>query len=244
MRTVREVSRLTGVSVRTLHYYDKIGLLHPAQVTEAGYRLYDDTDLERLQSVLLFRELQFPLKEIRELLDSPDFDRGKALEQQITLLKLQKEHLENLIELACKIKTTGVRYLDFKAFDTSKIDEYTAQARAAWGNTGAYHEYEEKIRNCTQDDIREMNSGMTELFCGFGRLRDTSPGDDAAQRQVKKLQDYITEHFYTCTKEILYGLGEMYIGDARFAENIDNVGGTGTAEFASRAIAVYCGISV
>lgn len=131
MRTVHEVSQLTGVSVRTLHYYDKIGLLHPAQMTEAGYRLYDDTSLERLQSILLFRELKFSLKEIRCILDSSGHDRNRMLEQQITLLRLQKEHLENLIDLACGIKAIGVRKLDFTAFDTSKIDEYEAQAKAA-----------------------------------------------------------------------------------------------------------------
>ena len=97
MKTVNEVSRLTGVSVRTLHHYDEIGLLKPSSITEAGYRLYDDTALERLQHILLFRELQFPLKDIKKILDSPDFDRNKALEQQIQLLTMKKEHLENLI---------------------------------------------------------------------------------------------------------------------------------------------------
>ena len=95
MMTVNEVSKLTGVSIRTLHYYDKIGLLHPAFVTESGYSQYDDTALERLQQILLFRELEFPLKEIKDILDSDGFDREKALEQQIELLTLKKEHLEN-----------------------------------------------------------------------------------------------------------------------------------------------------
>ena len=89
MRTVNEVSNLTGVSIRALHYYDKIGLLHPDKVTDTGYRLYDDTALERLQQILLFRELEFPLKQIKEILDSKCFDRNKALEQQIELLTLK-----------------------------------------------------------------------------------------------------------------------------------------------------------
>ena len=109
MRTVHEVSGLAGVSIRTLQYYDKIGLLRPAEYTDAGYRLYDDTDLERLQQILLFRELEFPLKEIRKIMESPDYDRDRALEQQIALLTLKKEHLENLIELARGIKETGGR---------------------------------------------------------------------------------------------------------------------------------------
>ena len=95
--TVNEVSKLTGVSIRTLQYYDKIGLLRPSDYTEAGYRLYDDAALETLQQILLFRELEFPLKDIKKIISSPDFDRSKALGQQIELLKLKKEHIENLI---------------------------------------------------------------------------------------------------------------------------------------------------
>ena len=131
MKTVNEVSRQTGVSIRTLHYYDAIGLLRPTQVTEAGYRLYDDTALERLQNILLFRELQFPLREIRAILDNPDFDRKKALDQQIALLQMKKQHIENLIDLARGIRMMGVNNLDFSAFDTRQIDEYARQAKAA-----------------------------------------------------------------------------------------------------------------
>ena len=124
MRTVHEVSELTGVSIRTLQYYDRIGLLHPAEYTEAGYRLYDDTALETLQQILLFRELEFPLKDIRRIIQSPSFDRQKALDQQIGLLELKKERLDNLIALARGIKTTGVKTkMDFSAFDTKKMDE-------------------------------------------------------------------------------------------------------------------------
>ena len=100
MRTVHEVSKLTGVSIRTLHYYDRIGILHPTETTLSGYRLYDDTALERLQCILLFRELQFPLKEIKRILDSPNFDRNRALDQQIALLELRMERLGDLIDLA------------------------------------------------------------------------------------------------------------------------------------------------
>ena len=103
MKTVKEVSLLTGVSVRTLHHYDAIGLLKPTRVTEAGYRLYDDTALGRLQTILLFRQLQFPLKEIRDILDSPGFDPMEALTQQIHLLELQRQQLDNLISHARKI---------------------------------------------------------------------------------------------------------------------------------------------
>ena len=240
MMTVNEVSKLTGVSIRTLQYYDKIGLLHPAKYTEAGYRLYDDAALETLQQILLFRELEFPLKDIKEIIGSPDFDRSKALEQQIELLKLKKEHTQNLIDLAEGIKAIGVKPLTFEAFDTKKIDEYAAQAKASWGTTPAYKEYEERSKGRTKEDNLKIHQGMIDIFEEFGQIRNTDPASEEAQVMVKKLQDYITEHMYTCTKEILGSLGMMYGGGGDFTTNIDKMGGEGTAEFASRAIEIYC----
>ena len=130
MRTVHEVSRLTGVSVRTLHHYDAIGLLKPAQLTEAGYRLYDNAALKRLQSILLLRQLRFPLAEIKAMLDSPGFDAREALRDQIGLLTLKREQLDNLIGLARNLLEFGGDFMDFSAFDTTKYDAYAAEARA------------------------------------------------------------------------------------------------------------------
>ena len=226
MMTVNEVSKLTGVSIRTLQYYDKIGLLHPAKYTEAGYRLYDDAALETLQQILLFRELEFPLKDIKEIISSPDFDRSKALEQQIELLKLKKEHIENLIDLAKGIKLLGVRKLAFDAFDTSKIDEYAARAKASWGTTAAYREFEEKTKGRTKEEDQKIYQGMIDIFGEFGQIRNTEPSSKDAQALVKKLQDYITEHFYTCTNEILAGLGKMYNCGGDMTDNINKAGGT------------------
>ncbi|MBD5459959.1 MAG: MerR family transcriptional regulator [Lachnospiraceae bacterium] len=241
MRTVKEVSRLAGVSIRTLQYYDKIGLLHPAEYTEAGYRLYDDTDLERLQQILLFRELEFPLKEIRRILESPDFDRNKALEQQIDLLTLKKEHLEKLIDLARGIKVTGGKTMDFSAFDTKKIDEYTAQAKASWGTMPEYREYQRKAEGRGPEENRKLGIRMMEIFTEFGKVKEQDPASAQAQALVEKLQGFITEHFYTCSDEILSGLGRMYAGGGDFTQNIDRAGGEGTAEFANKAIQIHCG---
>ena len=241
MLTVQKVSRLTGVSIRTLQYYDRIGLLRPTEYSEAGYRLYDDAALETLQQILLFRELQFPLKDIGKIIGSPDFDRNKALEQQIELLTLKKEHIENLIDLARGIKLMGVRHLKFDAFDTKKIDEYAARAKASWGNTPAYKEFEEKSKGRTKEQDRDISLGLMEIFAEFGAIRATDPASEEAQALVKKLQDYITDNFYTCSNEILNGLGKMYSGGGEFTKNIDNYGGEGTAEFAHQAIDIYCG---
>lgn len=240
MRTVHEVSNLTGVSIRTLHHYDAIGLLHPTSVTEAGYRLYDDTALERLQHILLFRELEFPLKDIKEILDSSNFERNKALEQQIQLLTLKKEHIENLITFARGIQGIGVKNMDFSVFDAKKIDEYTAQAKAAWGKTDAYREFEEKSKNLSDEDKAKQGEELMELIAEFSPMLKLQPDSPTVQAQVKKLQDYITENFYTCTNQILAGLGKMYNGGGSITENINAVAGEGAAEFISRAIAIYC----
>ena len=236
MMTVKEVSKLTGVSIRTLHYYDKIGLLHPSEVTDAGYRKYSESELARLQQILLFRELEFSLKDIRAILDSPGFDQKKALEQQIRLLNLKKEHLDSLILLAREIKSTGGRKMDFKAFDTAQIDEYAKKAKEEWGKTAAYQEYEKKSNGRSAEENMEINKELMNIFREFGQVMDRQPGGSEAQELVKKLQDYITVHFYHCTDEILTGLGKMYAEDADFSENIDRAGGKGCAAFVSAAI--------
>ena len=241
MLTVNEVSKMTGVSIRTLHYYDTIGLLHPSKVTEAGYRLYDDTALERLQQILLFRELEFPLKEIKAIIDSDNFDRSLALEQQIELLTLKKERLENLILFARGIKMLGVKHMDFSAFDTRKLDEYSKRAKEQWGKTEAYKEFEEKSKDWTEDTTKTIADDFMKMFVMFGSMKEKDPADSDVQEQVKRLQAYITEHFYQCTPEILSCLGHMYSGGGEYTENIDKAGGVGTADFTARAIEIYCG---
>lgn len=240
MKTVKEVALLTGVSVRTLHHYDAIGLLAPSRITDAGYRLYDDKALERLHTILLLRQLQFPLKEIRQILDSPHFDPVEAMEQQIQLLELKKAHLERLISHAKEIQRTGVIPMNFKPFDTTEADEYSAQAKAKWGKTEAYREYEQKTKGQTTQQLQATGSDLMAVFARIGTIRHLSPASPEAQAMVKELQEFITAHYYTCTKQILRGLGQMYIAGDSMTENIDAAGGEGTADFTHRAINIYC----
>ena len=241
MMTVNEVSKLTGVSIRTLQYYDKIGLLKPAEYTESGYRLYDDAALEKLQQILLFRELEFPLKDIKDIITRSDFDKRKALDLQIGLLELKKEHIENLIDMCKGLKLRGVRHLDFTAFDSSKLDEYAKRAKEQWGKTPEYKEFEEKNKNRSKSDEEHMMADFMKIFEEFGTMKDKDPAIVEVQDQVKKLQGFITEHFYKCSNEILVGLGKMYAGGGEFTDNINKMGGEGTAEFVFEAIKVYCG---
>ena len=240
MKTVQQVSKLTGVSVRTLHHYDQIGLLKPAKVTEAGYRLYDETALKRLQAILFFRELEFPLKQIGEILDRPGFDFSSVLADQIRLLELRAEQLQKLISHARQIQKTGVIPMDFSAFDRTKQESYAAEAKKRWGSTDAYKEFEQKTAGQTQAQQNAAGDGLMTIFARMGTIRTADPAASEAQALVKELQDYITAHYYTCTKQILRGLGMMYIAGDDMTANIDAAGGAGTAQFAHEAIEVYC----
>ena len=240
MKTVQEIARSAHISVRTLHHYDAIGLLKPTQITESGYRLYDDAALERLYLILLFRELEFPLKDIGKILDAPDFDRNRILEQQAALLKAKAEHLQNLVDLAKGIQLTGVRHLEFKSWDPKKIDEYSAHAQTLYGKTDAWKEYSEKAKNRSRQQENALGDGIMELFTRLGSMKELPADSTEVQTWVKQLQNYITEHFYTCTPEILRGLGEMYAGGGSLTENIDAAGGKGTGEFARDAIRIFC----
>ena len=203
MMTVGEVSALTGVSVRALHHYDRIGLLPPAEVSEAGYRLYDDKSLERLSAILLFRELEFP-------------------------------------HLAKGIKLLGVKYLNFTAFDTEKIDEYARQAKASYGQTPEYQEYLQKSAGRTKEEERRLGEALMDLLAAFGGMLEMDPAGEIPQAQVAKVKTFITENMYTCSDGILQDLGRMYAGAGSMRENIDTAGGPGTAEYAHRAIEAWC----
>ena len=240
MKTVKEIAKLSHISVRTLHHYDAIGLLKPTEITESGYRLYDDAALERLYLILLFREIGFPLKEIQGILDAPDFDRNRVLEQQVELLKAKVSHLQNCIHIANGIKLIGVKNLKFKNWDPKKIDEYSAQAETLYGKSEAWQEYRQKSKNRSGDQEQALGEGIMELFAKLGSLKQLSPDSAEVQAWVKELQSYITEHFYNCTPQILAGLGEMYAGGGSMTENIDAAGGKGTGEFAREAIRIFC----
>lgn len=236
---IQEFARFTGVSVRTLHYYDEIGLLKPAQVDKAtGYRYYDEQSLLRMQEILFYRELDFSLKSIEEILSSPHYDKTQALKDQKKLLILKKERLENLIsaiDSAMKGETV------MKAFDNTEFENYKAEAQEKWGNTNAYKEHAEKTRGYSKDKWNSLAAGMDAIMGQFAESmkHGDTPDSDTAQDLVKALQNHITEHYYHCTKEILFGLGQMYVADERFKNNIDTHA-DGTAAFICEAVTAYC----
>ena len=236
---IREFADLTGVSVRTLHYYDEIGLLKPC-FTDAknGYRYYDDSSLLRMQEILFYRELDFSLKSIGEILSSQNYNKEKALMQQKKLLILKKERLEKLIS-AVNDALKGKNVMT--AFDKSEYENYRREVKEKWGSTAAYKEHEAKTAGYNDEQYKTAADGMNGIFAAFAQCRkDGNTADsDASLALVKRLQDYITANFYTCTNEILASLGQMYTEDERFSRNI-NKNGAGTAAFVSEAIAIYC----
>ena len=128
--------------------------------------------------------------------------------------------------------------MNFRVFDNSEIEQYKAEAKAKWGDTEAYQEYEQKQKS--GHDFSETASQLMNLFSEIGALRQLPPDDKAVQEKISVLQNFISGNYYTCTAEILRSLGQMYVSDERFKHNIDKAGGEGTAEFVNQAIAFYC----
>ena len=236
---IKEFAEFTGVSVRTLHYYDEIGLLLPADVDRVtGYRYYDEKSILRMQEILFYRELDFSLKSISEMLSSSNYDKTKALQEQKHLLILKKERLERLIA-AIDDAEKGENVM--KAFDNSEFEGYKAEVQERWGNTDAYREHAQKTRNYGKDKWSSLIDDMNGIFreLAICMKNGTEPEADECQKLVKKLQSHITENYYACTDEILFGLGQMYVADERFKNNIDKHA-DGTAAYVKEAISYYC----
>lgn len=242
MMKIHEVAELSGVTVRTLQYYDQIGLLVPSEVTDVGYRIYHEEDLDRLQQILFFRELEFPLKEIRDIMNNPKYDRTEALRNHKSLLLEKRNRMDQLIRLV-EERLGGQQDMSFKEFSMESIEsqkkQYADEVRSRWGDSDAYTEYEKKTRGYSKEDWNSTIQAGDSIMGEFAKHRDLPPENEAVQELVARWQAFITAHYYECTKEILAGLGNMYVCDERFRENIDKHG-EGTAELMSKAIEIYC----
>ncbi len=243
--SVKEFADLTGVSVRTLHYYDKIGLLSPDYVDgNNGYRYYSEPAMMRMQQILFYRELNFSLDEIGRLLDSAQYDRQAAIRSQKQLLMLKRDRLNRILS-ALDAAEKGENDMNFDAFDNSDFEQmskqYRDEARARWSNTDVYKEHEAKTADYTESDWQKVDDGINGIIAEFSELKQSgvSPIDAAAAALAARLQNFITATQYTCTDEIFMSLAEMYVADERFKRNIDRFG-DGTAEFISLSIKAYC----
>jgi DNA-binding transcriptional MerR regulator len=242
--SVGEMAALSGVSVRTLHYYDQIGLLRPCEVSvESGYRWYGEAEVRRLQRILFYRELDFPLKKIVAILSEPDYDAREALRGQRELLRLKRQRLDRLLALLDD-NLKGERTMDFSGFDTKELDEaraaYADEAQKRWGGTSAWQEFQRRGKGRTKEEQDGLDEQANGFFRRFAALRGGDPASAEAHSAVEGWQAFLTENYYPCTEEVLSGLGKLYLCDERFRTNLDRFG-DGTAEWISAAIAAYCG---
>lgn len=243
--TVKAVADLAGISVRTLHHYDEIGLLKPAQVTSAGYRLYTEPDLERLQQVLFFRELGFTLQDIREIVSRPEFNRRQALVEHRRLLQERQERLGRLIDTIDHTLNAMERGIpmddkDLKEmFDGFDHTQYEEEARQRWGHSKEYQESARRTKHYSKDDWAAIKAGMNEISSTLASLMDRDPADAEVQEWVRRWHQFINDRFYTCSTEVFRGLGNMYVEDSRFTATYDNVK-PGMAKFMQAAMNAYC----
>lgn len=241
--TVSEVAKLAGITVRTLHHYDRMGLVSPSGRSDGNYRLYDAADLERLERVLYFRELGLPLEEIRRHVDDPNADRGAMLRLQRRLLvqRIARDTaLLHGVERALTAHDKGRSMTDkerFEVFGEFDPKKHEAEAEQRWGNTDAWKESQRRTKKYGKADWArfqaESGAIVQEFAIHFDTGRAATEGD--VMDTAEKHRASITKWFYDCTYEVHTGLGEMYVADERFAVNYERVR-TGLAQYIRDAI--------
>ncbi|RFU68374.1 MerR family transcriptional regulator [Bacillus sp. V59.32b] len=238
---VKEVADLVGISVRTLHHYDEIGLLTPEEITESGYRLYSEANLEMLQQILFFRELGFPLKKIKEIISSPAFNRQEALELHRQMLLEKRTRLDKMLStidktiLHSKGEINMTNQEKFEGFDFSH-NPYEQEARERWGDE-AVDRSNTKIGQMSKAEQEAMSQEMNEIYRKLAALRNDAPDSKESQAAIKEWYDLLNR-MGNYSLDAFKGLGQMYVDDERFTKNIDKFG-EGLAKFMRDAMAIY-----
>ncbi|MBS8264351.1 MerR family transcriptional regulator [Mesobacillus boroniphilus] len=248
MYKVKEVAEMTGVSVRTLHHYDRIGLLKPEAVSSVGYRLYSKENLERLQQILVFKEMDFSLHEIKDIIERPEFNRRENLKKHKELLLAKKKRLEGMIrtvEMTIDSIEGGYQMANkdmFKGFDMKEIEEhqkkYSEEAKERYGKE-TVENVEKKTAGYSSEDWGNIQGKTDEIYKRIIAGMDHGPEDPGVQRAVSDWRQFITDHYYDCRLDIFRGLGDLYVDDPRFTKNIDKYQ-QGLAAFFKEAIHYYC----
>ncbi|WP_062107273.1 MerR family transcriptional regulator [Bacillus niameyensis] len=238
---VKEVADLVGISVRTLHHYDEIGLLIPEETTEVGYRIYSDENLATLQQILFFRELGFPLKKIKEIIHSPSFDQKEALELHRKMLLEKRNRLDQMIETVEKtIQHTKGEILmsnkeKFAGFDFSQ-NPYEQEARDRWGDE-AVDQSNARIDAMSKEEKRNFEDNFNAIYRKLAEIRHLPPDSEEAQAGIKVWFDFLNK-MGDYSLEAFKGLGQLYVDDERFTKNIDQFG-EGLAQFMCSAMATF-----
>lgn len=227
--SVGQVARFAGVTVRTLHHYDGIGLLCPSGRSPAGHRRYEDGDLDRLQQILFYRELGFPLEEVAALLDDPDADPRELLRRRHEALTARITELQKMaaaVEKAMEARRMGINLTPeekFEVFGDFDPDQYAEETEQRWGESDAYKESQRRTASYTKEDWLRVQREGDEITRRFVALMEAgeAPGSEAAMDVAEDHRRWISQSYYDCTYEIHTGLGEMYVADERFTRNID-----------------------
>jgi DNA-binding transcriptional MerR regulator len=241
--TVGELARLAGITVRTLHHYDRIGLVRPSERTSAGYRSYDLRDLDRLQQVLLYRELGFPLEEVATLLDDPGADPAEHLRRQHRLLRERLDRTAAMVaavEKEMEARAMGISLTPeerFELFGDGFSDEYQAEAEERWGDTEAWAQSQRRTAAYTKDDWVRVKAEADDVERRFAdAMRAGVPADSPAALDVaEEHRQHISRWFYDCPPELHAGLGRMYVEDERFTAHYERVA-PGLAQYVSTAV--------
>ncbi|MEV0602079.1 MerR family transcriptional regulator [Streptomyces sp. NPDC050315] len=229
--SVGQVAGFAGVTVRTLHHYDEIGLLSPSARSHAGHRRYDDADLDRLQRVLFYRELGFPLDEVAALLDDPDADPQEHLRRQHDLLTARIARLQEMaaaVQTAMEARRMGINLTPeekFEVFGDHDPDRYAEEVERRWGHTDAYKESQRRAATYTKEDWQRLTADFDALHRRMGELLAQGvPADsEAAMDVAEEHRRFISRHHYECSYEMHTCLGEMYVADERFTATYEAI---------------------
>jgi len=252
LMTVSTAAKITGITIRTLHHYDKIGLLSPASISQSKYRLYSYKDLEQLQQILFFKEIGFSLKNIKQIMSAPHYSKKEALQKHIQVLAQKKQRLDSLIELIENVlnkegesNEEGKSMADFTFFKEDNLAErqreYYQEASRRWGNTRAFQEYTNKNNDIkSNEDWQLLNNAVQDFFKEIFKHIDESPDNNEVQSIIHEWKAFISANFYECSVEMLRHLGLIYISDERFSKYINNCGDNRLSGFVTQAINSYC----
>jgi DNA-binding transcriptional MerR regulator len=242
--TVHQLAELAGVSVRTLHHYDQLGLLAPAARTAAGYRLYREPDLLRLQQILFFKELDFPLAQIKEILDQPGFDQLQALRDHRRRLQARGEQIAQLVrtidKTILKITEADMELTDaelYEGFSQEQIERYQREAREMY-DPKLVEESNRRVRKMSKAQWNAIKQEGDQVTRGLAELSERLPGDPEVQQLIARHHAWI-ENFYPCSSEIYRGLGQLYVEHPEFRANYDRYR-PGLADFMQAAMNYYC----
>lgn len=242
--SVQQLAKLANTSVRTLHYYDEIGLLSPSRVSRNGYRDYDEPELLKLQQILFFRELDFSLTDIRRILSSPYFDMAAALVDHRKLIELKKKRLNKLlatIDQTIKKLNHETSMSDEELYDSFGDEEmkgYAEEAKQRWGSTDAYKQSQARVSKMTQAQMMQLKEEGKKHTQALADAMDLGVASPDVQALIKKSHDGVN-FFYDCSLEMFRNLGQMYVDDPRFTAYYEKFR-PGLAVFMRDAINVYC----